>query len=53
MNSCLSIYKNGEDMPYVRKMDVENHNKDGGSWVVYNNKVYDCQDRFVLSEMLR
>lgn len=25
----------------IRKADLENHNKDGGLWIVYNKKVYD------------
>lgn len=48
VNPC--IYKSPEDMPYLKKMDIENHNRDGGLWVVYNNKVYDIQDRFVFFE---
>ena len=35
---------NGEDLPLIRKADVENHNKDGGMWVVIRGKVYDVQD---------
>lgn len=37
-------------MPFVRKADVENHNRDGGFWVVYNNKVYDIQDRYISAQ---
>lgn len=46
VNPC--VYKSPEDMPYLKMMDIENHNRDGGLWVVYNNKVYDIQDRLVL-----
>ncbi|CAG7818352.1 unnamed protein product [Allacma fusca] len=35
---------NGEDLPIIRKADVENHNKDGGLWIVIRGKVYDVQD---------
>lgn len=28
----------------IRWADLENHNRDGGFWVVLNNKVYDVQD---------
>lgn len=28
----------------IRKADLENHNKDGGLWVVIHGKVYDVQD---------
>ena len=33
-----------EDVPQIRKADLENHNKDGGLWVVINGRVYDVQD---------
>lgn len=39
-----SIHKNIEDLPLIRKADIENHNQDGGLWVIINNKVYDIQD---------
>lgn len=35
------------DVPLIRKADVENHNRDGGLWIVYNGKVYDIQDRYI------
>ena len=38
--SCLKQ----EDIPVIRKPDLENHNKDGGLWIVVNGKVYDVQD---------
>lgn len=33
-----------DDLPLIRKADLENHNLDGGRWVIVNNKVYDVQD---------
>ena len=33
-----------EDAPLIRKADLENHNKDGGLWVVVDNRVYDLKD---------
>lgn len=34
-----------QDEPSViRWADLENHNRDGGLWIVVNNKVYDVQD---------
>ena len=33
-----------EDVPLIRKADLENHNKDGGLWVVVDNRVYDLKD---------
>lgn len=37
-------YKAQEDMTLIRKADLENHNRDGGLWILMNNKVYDIQD---------
>lgn len=42
--SSFVSHKNYEDLPLIRKADLENHNLDGGLWVVINNKVYDIQD---------
>lgn len=28
----------------IRKADLENHNRNGGRWVVFNKKVYDVQE---------
>lgn len=39
-----SGYKNPDEMSLIRKADIENHNRDGGLWVLINNKVYDIQD---------
>lgn len=36
--------KSHEELPLIKKADLENHNLDGGLWVVINNKVYDIQD---------
>ena len=30
-----------EDVHIIRKADLENHNKDGGLWIVIHGKVYD------------
>ncbi|XP_068720941.1 E3 ubiquitin-protein ligase HERC2-like [Montipora capricornis] len=32
------------DVTFIRPEDLENHNKDGGLWVVIHGKVYDLQD---------
>lgn len=38
-------------MSFIRKADLENHNRDGGLWILLNNKVYDIQDlRYVYKE---
>lgn len=43
---CVTVNssKNPEEMTLIRKADIENHNRDGGLWVLVNNKVYDIQD---------
>lgn len=38
------LHKPHEELPLIRKADFENHNLDGGRWIVVNNKVYDVQD---------
>ncbi|XP_050522470.1 E3 ubiquitin-protein ligase HERC2 [Daktulosphaira vitifoliae] len=42
--SCNTWYKNTEDVLLIRKADLENHNRNGGHWVVFNKKVYDIQN---------
>ena len=32
-----------DDVTVVRRADLENHNKDGGQWVVIEGKVYDLR----------
>jgi E3 ubiquitin-protein ligase HERC2 len=32
------------DVPLIRKADLENHNKDGGQWIVVRGQVYDLED---------
>ncbi|XP_073987726.1 E3 ubiquitin-protein ligase HERC2 isoform X1 [Rhodnius prolixus] len=36
--------KSADEMSFIRKADLENHNRDGGLWILLNNKVYDIQD---------
>ena len=36
--------KINEEVPCIRKADLENHNKDGGLWIVIHGKVYDVQE---------
>ncbi|XP_011304625.1 E3 ubiquitin-protein ligase HERC2 [Fopius arisanus] len=33
-----------EEPTLIRSADLENHNRDGGLWIVVNNNVYDVQD---------
>ncbi len=33
-----------QDVTWIRKADLENHNKDGGFWTVIKGRVYDVQD---------
>lgn len=42
--TCNTWYKNVEEVVLIRKADLENHNRNGGHWVVFNKKVYDIQD---------
>ena len=32
------------DVTLIRKADLENHNKDGGQWIVIGGQVYDIED---------
>ena len=36
--------KADQEVTLIRKADLENHNKDGGMWIVVQGKVYDIQD---------
>jgi len=46
---AVSSQKAPEDLPMIRRADLENHNRDGGLWIVVDRKVYDVQDfRYVL-----
>ena len=33
-----------DDLPIIRRCDIENNNRDGGLWVVIDRKVYDIQE---------
>lgn len=44
LNNANMYHKLPEDLPLIRKADLENHNLDGGLWLVIHNKVYDVQD---------
>lgn len=35
--------RRSEDEQMIRKADVENHNRDGGLWIVIHGKVYDVK----------
>lgn len=45
-------HKSYDDLPLIRKADLDNHNMDGGLWVLVNNKVYDVQDFRYLKAIL-
>jgi cytochrome b involved in lipid metabolism len=36
--------KDDADIQTIRKEDIENHNKDGGLWLVLHGKVYELKD---------
>lgn len=40
----VNTIKQTEEMPVIRRADLENHNKDGGLWIVVSGKVYDVQE---------
>ncbi|KAB7494648.1 E3 ubiquitin-protein ligase HERC2, partial [Armadillidium nasatum] len=40
----VNANKQLEEFPVIRKADLENHNKDGGLWIVIKGKVYDVQE---------
>ena len=46
MTASIERYnqKPADDVQIIRKPDLENHNKDGGMWVVIQGKVYDIHD---------
>ncbi|XP_049844846.1 E3 ubiquitin-protein ligase HERC2 [Schistocerca gregaria] len=48
--SSLSAQRCHEDLALIRKADLENHNRDGGLWIVIDKKVYDIQDFGSLSQ---
>jgi E3 ubiquitin-protein ligase HERC2 len=33
-----------DDVPLIRKEDLENHNKEGGLWIVIHGCVYNAQE---------
>lgn len=37
-------HKIHDDLPLIRKADIDNHNLDGGLWLIIHNRVYDIQD---------
>lgn len=37
-------HKSQDDVQVIRKADLENHNKDGGLWIIIHGKVYDVHD---------
>lgn len=43
-HSSFFQHKSHDDLPLIKRADIENHNLDGGLWVIINNKVYDVQD---------
>ena len=48
LSSAMSVEKHSqkcsEDVAQIRKADLQNHNKDGGLWIIIHGKVYDIQD---------
>lgn len=38
------MLKNGLNLPNIRRAEFENHNKDGGLWMIINKKIYDIKE---------
>ncbi|XP_037077215.1 E3 ubiquitin-protein ligase HERC2-like [Pollicipes pollicipes] len=36
--------RSSDEVPVIRRADIENHNRDGGLWLLIAGKVYDVQD---------
>lgn len=43
-NWNTQFQKGDDDLPTITKADLENHTRDGGSWIVVSGKVYDVKD---------
>lgn len=39
-----SVPKQLQTLPLIRRAEFENHNKDGGLWLIISGKIYDIQD---------
>lgn len=39
-----SVPKQLQTLPVIRRAEFENHNKDGGLWLIIGGKIYDIQD---------
>ncbi|XP_060526978.1 E3 ubiquitin-protein ligase HERC2 [Cylas formicarius] len=39
-----STQRVADEPPLIRRSDFENHNRDGGKWLIVNNRVYDVQN---------
>ena len=43
-NSSTTTSENSVELAVIEKADLENHNKEGGLWVIIHGKVYDLQE---------
>ena len=43
-SSSSQNFDNSTELDVIQKADLENHNKEGGLWVVIHGKVFDLQE---------
>lgn len=43
-SSSFLSFDNSSELSVIQKADLENHNKEGGLWVVIHGKVFDLQE---------
>jgi cytochrome b involved in lipid metabolism len=43
-SSSSSGFDNSAELNVIQEADLENHNKEGGLWVVIHGKVFDLQE---------
>ena len=42
-NTSHSAEDGNDDVPVIRKDDLQNHNKEGGLWIVIHGRVYNAE----------
>jgi cytochrome b involved in lipid metabolism len=43
-NAVIQQSNKLKELPMLWKADIDNHNKDGGLWIIIHDKVYDVLD---------
>lgn len=39
-----NFFKHTNNLPNIRRAEFENHNKDGGLWMIIHKKIYDIKE---------